>query len=248
VKDKNKEKKEKKIEITFGNTGVKIVAKSDSNFEIVNPIYRTGKKTIIGSNAINLFEFKLKRIEILIKYIKKGDFLFETTLCRQIIVILTTAFEIYARMRFLELEKEGLKLNMDILYEKFIPEDIRQNVRELIKRESINEKRSELEIFIERRNINFQEWASFKKAYNKGYGLIIGNIEISNDILIYIQKLIEWRHKIIHSIIDSLAIDIDKNGKSIDTNERLAKISYKAFKKFIELFHKKTLELVDKEK
>ena len=239
-------RKKKKIEIPFGDTGLKIIAEGEGNFEIINPIYRTGDKIIIGSKAINLLEFKLKRIEILIKYIKKGDFLFETTLCRQIIVILTTAFEIYARMRFLELEKEGLKVNMDVLYEKFISREIRQNVRELIKNASRNEKRSELEIFIEKRNINFQEWSSFKRAYNKGYGLIIGNIGISNNILICIQKLIEWRHKIIHSIIDSLAIEIDKNGKPIDTTERLARISYKAFKKFIEIFHKKTVELVNK--
>jgi len=139
--------------------------------------------------------------------------------------MLTTAFEVYARTRFIELQKEGKTLNMEALYNSFIPEKYRENFKEEIKEIAIKQGKTELEVFTEKGSVNVQNWENFKKACNKGYGLKIGEFGVSNDILNDIQRFIKWRHKITHSKNDQTMINFEEvpPAEPIFTNKELAK-------------------------
>lgn len=129
---------------------------------------KVGEKVVLEPTAKEIFDFQMEKIKILIENCKKGDFLFESTLVQQIIVMLTTAFEVYTRTRFLELERKGKPLDMEALYRCFISKRYREQFKEEIRENAHDQGRTELEVFIEgidgRRPINFQDWDSFKDA------------------------------------------------------------------------------------
>jgi len=206
---------------------------------------KVGEKVILEPMAKELFDFQMEKVRILIENCKKGNFLFESALAQQIIVMLVTAFEIYAQTRFVELEEEGKVVNMEGLYDRFIPKKYREQFKEEIKEVASRQGKTELELFIERRQINFQDWESFKDGYNKGYGLKIGEIGIPNDILLEVQKFIMWRHKIIHSKGDQTMINFEEvpSKEPIFTNKDLAEKGLNIFKKFINELHKSTFKL-----
>jgi len=197
---------------------------------------------ILEPTAKEIFDFHMERVKILLENCKKENFLFETTIAQQIIVMLVTAFEVYSRMRFLELEKEGKLPNIEELFKRFISTKYREVEIKQIRERAQRENKSELEVFVERRYINFQNWDDFKDAYNKGYNLRIGDINISSQIITEIKKFLKWRHKIIHANKDLTIIDYDNNNPIFTTKE-LAEKGLEIFKKFIDEFHKETLQL-----
>lgn len=206
---------------------------------------KVGGEVVLEPTAKEIFDFQAEKIKILVENCKKGDFLFESTLAQQIIVMLTTAFEVYARTRFIELEKEGKAVNMKGLYDRFIPKKYREQFKEEIKEVTSRQGKTELEVFIERRSVNFQDWESFKDAYNKGCGLKIGEIGIPNDILLEVQKFIKWRHKIIHSRGDQTMINFEEvpPAEPIFTNKDLAEKGLDIFQRFISELHENTSKL-----
>mgnify|MGYP000029317915 CR=1 FL=1 len=206
---------------------------------------KVGKEVVLEPMAKEIFDFQMEKARILIENCKKGDFLFESTLVQQIIVMLTTAFEVYTRARFVELEKEGKIVNMEALYNRFVPKKYREQFKEEVKESASKQGKTELEVFIERRRVNFQNWEDFKDAYNKGYDLKIGEIGVPNDILLDVQRFINWRHKIIHSKDDQTMINFEEvhPAEPIFTNKDLAEKCLNVFQKFIKKFHKKTLKL-----
>jgi hypothetical protein len=238
---------------SFNNPNIKFrVGKDGAIYQIGNEgikvgFYRVkvGEEVVLEPTAKEIFDFQIEKIRILIQNCKKGDFLFESTLAQQIIVMLTTAFEIYARTRFVELEKEGKAVNMEGLYDRFVPKKYREQFKEEIKETASKQGKTELEVFIESRSINFQDWESFKDAYNKGYGLKIGEIGIPNNILVEVQKFIKWRHKIVHSKSDQTMINFEKvpPAKPIFTNKDLAEKGLDIFQKFIGELYENTSKL-----
>ena len=101
-----------------------------------------------------------------------------------------------------------------------------------------------MEVFVSKRHINFQNWEDFKDAYNKGYGVKVGQIGVPNDILVEIQKFIKWRHKIVHSKEDQTIINFENvpPAEPIFTNKELAERGLYIFKEFINKFHEYTLK------
>ncbi len=205
---------------------------------------KVGNRIILEPTAKEIFDFQMEKIKILIDNCKKGDFLFESTLVQQIIVMLTTAFETYTKTRFIELEKEGKPPNMENLYNRFVSRRYKDKVREEIREISKEEGKTELEVFVSKRHINFQNWEDFKDAYNKGYGVKVGQIGVPNDILVEIQKFIKWRHKIVHSKEDQTIINFENvpPAEPIFTNKELAERGLYIFKEFINKFHEYTLK------
>lgn len=232
------------IKFRVGKDGA-IYQIGDKEIKVESYRIKIGKEVVLESTAKEIFDFQMKKARILIENCKKGDFLFESTLSQQIIVMLTTAFEVYARTRFIELEREFSAINMDDLYTHFISINRKEQYIKEIKEAANMQEKTELEVFIEKRSINFQNWNSFKDAYNKGYGLKIGEINISNDILVEIQKFINWRHEIIHSNFDQTMINFEEvpSTDPIFTNKDLAERGLNTFQKFIDKIHKSTSKL-----
>lgn len=231
------------IKFRVGKDG-KIYKIGDKNIKIGDYKVKIDKEVVLESMAKEIFDFQMEKIKILIENCKKGDFLFESTLVQQIIVMLTTAFEVYTRTRFLELEKEGKVVNIEALYKCFVPKNYREQFKKEVVEKADKQGKTELEVFVEKK-INFQNWKHFKDAYNKGYGLKIGEIGVSKDILFDVQRFIDWRHKIIHSKGDWTIINFEElpQEKPIFTNKDLAIKGLNTFQKFINELHKSTLEL-----
>lgn len=239
-----KSKKDPSIKFRVGKDGA-IYQIGDEGVKVGFYRVKVGEEVVLEPTAKEIFDFQLEKIRILIANCKKGDFLFESTLAQQIIVMLTTAFEVYVRTRFVELEKNGRSVNMGELYNRFVPEKYREQFREEIMEAANKQRKTELEVFIEKRSVNFQDWESFKDAYNKGYNLKIGEIGIANDILLEVQKFIKWRHKIIHSKSDQTMINFEEvpPEEPIFTNKDLVEKGVNVFHKFISEFHENTLKL-----
>lgn len=236
---------------SFKNPNIKLrVGKDGAIYQIGNEgikvrSYRVkvGKEILLEPTAKEIFDFQTEKIMSLIENCKKGDFLFETTLVQQIIVMLTTGYEVYARTRFLELEKTGNAVNMRALYDLFIPEKYRQQYKKEIREHASKQKKTELEVFIGKRAVDFQNWRSFKGAYNKGYNLKVGEISILNEVLPEVQRFLKWRHKIIHSKGDQTIINSEEvpPAKPLFTNKDLADKGLKIFQQFINKFHESSL-------
>lgn len=232
------------VKFRVGKDG-KIYQIGDKGIQVGYYRVKVGKEVVLEPMAKEIFDFWMKKIRILIENCKRGDFLFESTLVQQIIVMLTTAFEVYTRTRFVELEKEGKVVNMEALYNRFVPKKYREQFKEEVRESATKQGKTELEVFIERRRVNFQNWGEFKDAYNKGYELKIGEVDVPNDILLDVQRFINWRHKIIHSKEDQTMINFEDvpPAEPIFTNKDLAEKGLNAFQRFVNEFHKSTLKL-----
>lgn len=235
---------ESDIKFRVGKDGA-IYQIGDKGIKIGSYRVKVGKKVVLEPTAKEIFDFQMEKIRIVTENCQKVDFLFESTLVQQIMVMLTTAFEVYAWTRFVELEKKAKTVNIIELYNRFVPTKYREQFQEEINEAASKQRRTELEVFLERRSINFQDWESFKDAYNKGYGLKTGEIGIPNDILLEVQKFIKWRHRIIHSKDDQTLINFEEvpPAKPIFTNKDLAEKGLNTFQKFINEFHESTLKL-----
>jgi hypothetical protein len=134
---------------------------------------------------------------------------------------------------------------MEALHERFVSEKYREQFKEEVREIANKQGKTELEVFVEKRRINFQNWEEFKDAYNRGYGLKIGEIGIPNDVLYDVQMFIRWRHKIIHSKDDQTIINFEEvpPAEPVFTKKDLAEKGLNVFQKFINEFHKTTLKL-----
>jgi hypothetical protein len=239
-----KSSEEPDINFRVGKNG-EIYQIGDKGIKVRGYRVKMGNEVVLEPTAKELFDFQLERVEILIKNCKKGDFMFESTLVQQIIVMLTTAFELYARTRFIELEAEGKSVNLEKLFKRFVSNKYREQTKKEINQTATKQGKTEITVFIERRIINFQDWKCFKEAYNKGYNLKVGKIGIPNEILGDVQKFIEWRHKIIHSKGEQTMINFEEvpPATPIFTTKELAEKGLNTFQKFVDIFHKNTIEI-----
>ncbi len=93
---------------------------------------REGGKTVACSTPKEVFDFQLTKIEILLKLCPGPDYLTESVLVQQSIVMMTTAFEVYVRDRFVEISMKNESLiNLDAMYD-FVPSKYRVNARKEI--------------------------------------------------------------------------------------------------------------------
>lgn len=220
----------------------------DDNIKVGDYRIKKGSQDILIPTAKEIWDFNIIKINRLINTSKSKDFLHETTLVQQCIVMLITGFEVYTRSRILEIEQEGVYSNNNDLINAFAKkESIKKEVFEYAK---INN-RSILESLLRIRNgiglINFQNWKECKKAYNKAYKIKIGEIKNFKvkDPFKEIKDTIELRHKIIHSNKDITIANIDKLPieKPVFTNREYIIRKRDIFINLIEKLHKKTINL-----
>ena len=150
---KSKSFEEPNIKFRIGWDG-KIYQIGEESVQVGYYKVKNGKEVILEPTAKEIFDFQMEKIKILIDNCKKGDFLFESILVQQIIVMLTTAFEVYTRTRFLELEKEGKVVNIEALYKYFFSDKYREQNKKEVVEKADKQGKTELEVFVEK--INFQ--------------------------------------------------------------------------------------------
>lgn len=208
-------------------------------------------------NSKEIFDENIRKIHGILNYtenlfeIGKEDYRFKIIVYQQLIVMLITAFEIYALNRFLELDKESIKRRKKLalldLYKNFISKRYRDEYIEFIKEKSKQSGKSVLLLLIEDRRINFKNWDHFKKAFKSVFRIKVGNI-YKGDILEKIQHYFKWRNKIIHSKIDSPTLNFENSPPEapITLDYELIDAGLSYMRDFLNTFHKTTVELFDK--
>jgi hypothetical protein len=181
----------------------------------------------------------------------KDDFLFETSLSQQALVMLVRGFEVYSKNRFVEmgteLEKQAKSPRIDLLLSRFAK---RQKPRDEVRSYAQEGGISILEsmVRVPRRSgqkgvINFQNWDDCKRAYSLGYNIQFGKIpDLRSDILQRIQQYIKWRHKIMHASEDTTVLNFENvpQEEPVFANFALVERATKDFTEFIEKLHAQT--------
>lgn len=204
---------------------------------------REGGKDVLLPTAKEVWDFTLTKVNVLINGCKLGDFLFQSILVQQCLVMLVTGFEVYTKTRFIEMEKEGKKPNLEALLNEFAKKETRKEVEDYAKYPG----KSIFLALLELRGrglINFQDWDRCKAAYNKAYQIKFGEIpDLKPDIIPRIQKYAGWRHKIIHSRKDMTVLNADNipQEESIFATKEFIESARNDFIEFIEKLHKQTL-------
>jgi len=159
-----------------------------------------GVRSILQPTSIETWDSTVEAVKILLTGVSPEGNIFEAVSTNMTIVMLVTGFEVYCKRRFLELEEEGISVDFNSLAKKFFSRRERQQGEiEAVTQEALAEGVSPTGKIVDQGRIDFQNYERCKWAFNKGYGIKFGkDIGVSNMLLKEIQRLIGFRHKIVH--------------------------------------------------
>lgn len=224
-----------------------IVQIGDSGIEIGYYSLFVGGKPTLKPTAIDTWKNTVEAIKVLQKGSSDDGYIFETIISNLSIVTLVTGFEVYCKTRFIELEQEGIKPNIEALVTScFSKEEIEKQLSENLRDKAANENKTFLEIIAEEK-INFQNYKENKKAYNKAYNIKFSEIGITSEELSFLQKIIRFRHRIIHvsPFIGMLNQPEVPPEEPIFSSKELVRRAMECFDKFINNLHQATLTQVE---
>ncbi|NMG83273.1 MAG: hypothetical protein GIS02_03585 [Methanosarcinales archaeon] len=240
---KSSKAEQKGGEIRMGKNGA-LYQIGEEGIEVGWYRVREAGRDVLEPSAKEIWDFTVTKVNILIEGCKLKDFLFESTLVQQCSTMLVTGFEVYTRTRFVEMEKEGKKPNIEGLMKEFARKKF---VKDEIENYAKSMGKSLLESMLEVRKgkgvINFQNWKDCKAAYNKAYGIKFGEIpNLTGGILENIQNYIALRHKIIYSKYDMTVLNFDKvpPEEPIFANKEFIEQVRDDFIEFMEKLHRET--------
>jgi len=162
------------------------------------------------------------------------------------IAMLVTGFEAYCKRRFLELEDEGVPADFDGLARKFLSKPERERgVQLAIVQEASRHAVSPARELLDQNRIDFQKYDRCKMAFNKGYGIKFGRIGVSNKLLQELQRLIGFRHRIVHvsPLLGMLNQERVPPEEPVFPNRQYGEKALKIFDDFIRGLHAATLRL-----
>jgi len=205
---------------------------------------KKGKRLVVEPSAIDVFNFSIERLNTLIEGCSRGDFLFESTCVQAGLVMLISAFEAYCSKRFIEMESEGWTLDLDSLCKGIFPQKYVESRKSEIEEKSRTKKKSKSRVLVEDRYItSFQDFSLCKKVFNKGYGLKFRDIpHMELQIMEQVRKLIQFRHRIVHSGRDVTILNYDEipDKSPIFSNKQLLEDAKNVFVEFVNKLHAAT--------
>jgi hypothetical protein len=207
-------------------------------------MYQNGKP-VLQPTALEAWKSTVEAIRILSSgSSEKGD-IFDVVVTNLSISILVTGFETYCQTRFMEIEHEGIKPDIDSLISKFFSQKERDAKEpDILIDESIQEKISILQKIVNKR-INFQNYGDSKNAYNKAYGIKFGEIGVISNDLQLLKRLIKYRHRVIHisPLIGMLNQPEVPPEAPVFPSKELKEEAIRCFDLFILKLHEATLRL-----
>ena len=218
-----------------GDVGVEVMGVS---------VYQNGKP-VLQPTALDAWKSTVEAVSVLFGGSSEKGHIFEVVVSNLTLSILVTGFEAYCKTRFLELEQEGIKPNIDALVSRFFTQKQRDiGMPDVIASEAEANHVSFLQKIIEKR-INFQNYEECKRAYNKAYELKIGEIGIASNDLEFLQCLIRYRHRIVHvsPLLGMLNQPEVPPEEPVFSNRKLGNDALKCFDTFITKLHNATLRL-----
>ena len=226
------------FQLRVGKDG-KVYRVGDKGVEVMGERIFVGGEPVLQPTALGTWKETLKAIEILLTGKSPEGYIFDVVVANMIIVMLVTGLEAYCKTRFLEIEGEGITPNYEELGKLFST-----RVFEEIKEKAISKGVSIAQLIVNQRYIDFGNYERCKEAFNKGYGIKFGELEIPIQILEEIQKLIAYRHRIVHvsPLIGMLNQDKVPPEEPIFSTKYI-KTAIEISKSFIESLHQATLKL-----
>jgi len=221
----------------LGDEGVRVMGTS---------IFADGKQ-VLQPTALEAWISTVEAVRVLMGGSSPVGYLFEAVCTNLVIVMLVTGFEAYCKRRFLELEDEGVQADFDVLAGRFLSRSERERgLSRAIVQEASAEGISPTRKLVDQNRINFQNYDRCKAAYNKGYRIRFGeDIGVSNILLEEVQRLIEFRHRIVHvsPLLGMLNQGHVPPEEPIFSNREYAERAVEAFDDFIQGLHATTLRL-----
>lgn len=222
-----------------------VVQVGDVGVEIGHYSFFVGGKSMLQPTAIEVWINTVKAVEIIQGGSSEAGYIFENVISNLTLSTIVTGFEVYCKTRFIELEQEGIKPNIEAMVTRCFSKEERDTGQpEILKAQALGENRTFLEKIIEKR-INFQSYEECKRAYNKAYGIKFGEIGFSASELQLLQRIIRYRHRIIHvspliGMLNQPEVPPDEPEFS---NREFASKAIKCFDFFINKLHETTLSL-----
>lgn len=203
------------------------------------------RKQILQPPAIEAWKSTLKAVKILSSSSSDEGYIFEVAVTNLSLSILVTGLEVYCQTRFIEVEQEGIKPNTDALISKFFSQRERDAGEHKILIDECELTKSTILQKIAKKRINFQYYEDIKKAYNKAYGLKVGEIGISSKDLQLLRRLISYRHLVVHvsPLIGILNQPKVPPEEPVFPNKELREESIRCFDLFVTNLHEATLKL-----
>lgn len=219
-----------------------VYAYSNNEFLKID-LFKSGKPILIPT-AYEAWKNTINAIELLDSAALKKTYEFEIVSTNLILSMLVTGFEVYTKRRFTELEQEGVAPDMDGIIKSFYSKKERDNgIKSILSEEAREEKETLNKFIVSKGVINFQNFDKCKLAYNKGYSLKFGDLEISQETIVKVQTYIKLRHQIIHVSPYLHVLNQARVHKEdpIFANKQTALDAIKHFKEFIHALHNQTL-------
>jgi len=206
---------------------------------------------VLQSTALEAWNSTVEAIKVLLTGSSPSGYLFEAVCTNLTIVMLVTGFETYCKRRFLELEDEGIIADFDGLVNRFLTRAERgRGEPDVIVQDASVEGVSPARKLVDQNRIDFQNYDRCKTAFNKGYGIKFGeDIGVSNILLEELQRLIGFRHRIVHvsPLLGMLNQERVPPEEPIFPNRQYAEKALETFDDFIQGLHTATLRLRPKD-
>ena len=201
---------------------------------------------VLQPTGLETWNSTLEAIKVLMTGSSPAGYLFEVVCTNLSIAMLVTGLEAYCKRRFLELEDEGVPADFDGLARKFLSKPERERgVQLAIVQEASRHAVSPARELLDQNRIDFQKYDRCKMAFNKGYGIKFGRIGVSNKLLQELQRLIGFRHRIVHvsPLLGMLNQERVPPEEPVFPNRQYGEKALKIFDDFIRGLHAATLRL-----
>lgn len=208
-------------------------------------VYQAGQP-VIQPTALEAWRETVKAIEILSTGHSTEGYIYEVVLANLTLAVLVTGFEAYTKKRFIELEQEGITADASAVLEAFYSKKERETgINASLESEAMDAKVSVLEYIVGRHVINFQSYQKCKRAYNKGYGIKFGDLDLPGNQLEALQSYIRYRHKIIHvsPLMGMLNQERVPPEEPVFSKKQTAEAAKECFRGFIDKLHQATLSV-----
>ena len=167
-----------------------IVAESEAGVSSLR--FATGKNISFEPTARELWVEVKSAVQLLRQGHRPADHLADSILNGQLIVMLITGFESFMKSRFIELEAEGVRPDINALVRAFVREAKMKAMYQAAKGSG----RTIFQYLVSDR-INFQSYDLCKDAYQSAYNIRISDLVGSRHVS-DLKRFLQYRHRLIH--------------------------------------------------
>lgn len=221
-----------------------IIQIGDENVQTMGFEMYVGGKPFLQPTAIESWQNKVNSVNLLFNSeSKEEEKRWETVITNMAMVVMVTGFESYCKTRFLEMEKEGKKVNFSELLNSFSSKiEKENNIEESIYQKAKENAVTPLKYIIDKKRIDFQNFKRCNTAFKKGYNItFFEDLNIVKEEIELIKQIIKYRHRIVHYSMYESAFNMeDHDAEPIFVQVKFGRECLSAFENFINELHKKT--------